>query len=211
MTYPTADPVLMDPDCLQKWPSHINDTNWDIIKACKSNQPALYPPIILGVVWGAVIFLIFWSFFIARLSEIDTIRRLRRIPSYELHETIEAKYKQSLYTTAKKEWYSAVWKGRYKSIEYADNPNGHGGKRTITIVEDLNKVPKIESLGLSEIAVDKSLPLFRPRNAPTRPAAAVAASAAPTRPAVAIVAPEPRRDSGVSLPPEYLPPPPYTL
>lgn len=120
-------------------------------------------------------------------------------------------YEKSLYSTAKKETYKAMWKGRYRSVGYTENRFGHGGKRTITIVEDLNRTPKTESLGLAKIAVQVP-DIYRPREvirdtvAPARPP--VAASAVPTRSAVAVAAPEPRRDSAWS--PENQPPPPYT-
>jgi hypothetical protein len=206
-----TNPVLMDPDCLQQWPSHINDTNWHITSACKSNQTSFDPQIFLGALWGAIIFLFLWSIFIAHISNIDTIRRLRRLPSYELHETVEALYEKGLYSTAKKETYKAMWKGRYSSVEYTENRFGHGGKRTITIVEDLNRTPQTETLGLSKIAVQvpdtyRHREVIRDTVALARPA--VPASAAPTRSAVAVAAPEPRRDSAWA--PENQPPPPYT-
>lgn len=210
MTSSTAEAVFMDPDCLQTWPAHINDTTWQITTACarKPSQMVEYWVIII-IVAAFIIFIVFYTYLMFYLATVDTVDRLRLIPSYELHETIEAMHEKSLRTT-QKATYREKWKGRYTSIEYVNSPNGHGGTRKITIVEDLLQIPKTQSMGLSKIAVDKST-LFGPmvpvvREAPTRPTVPVPPPGVPMRSVFA--APEDRQHSVWDN--EYLSPPAYT-
>jgi hypothetical protein len=73
------------------------------------------------------------------ISRLGTTRDLWSTPSYELHEKLEDRYSSSLKKKAKRKKYEEDHAGRYKSVTYEDDAETK--TRTITIIEDLTKVP----------------------------------------------------------------------
>ena len=96
------------------------------------------------------------------------IYNLWRTPSYELHQELEKWYSGGLRKSEKKK-YEKNHEGRYKSVTHSDDTVT--GTRTITIVEDLTKVPPERKKEKKKRRGEENVPL-RPlrqddgRNAP---------------------------------------------
>jgi hypothetical protein len=72
-------------------------------------------------------------------SRLYKITDLWSMPSYKLHEKLEDHYSSSLKSKSMKKKYKENHAGRYKSVTYKDDVETK--TRTITIIEDLTKVP----------------------------------------------------------------------
>jgi hypothetical protein len=110
-------PTLLNATCVETWIANYPVTNLtesnNITKICEYHPPPpdspsgmIYPSGVLTFIAVAVIVSI-----IAHIAKKHLLYRLRLVPSYELHQTVEDLYERGLTSKSKKFIYKHLWRG----------------------------------------------------------------------------------------------------